>query len=96
MAYEIIASQEPVFLYACVAKKRGKTFAVVVLADPELIKDDDYAPGVMKSLMKAWENGDYFFVSAYDAKGEQVQSLGSMAGYGGPEAAAKAFVKDYL
>jgi hypothetical protein len=70
--------------------------AVAVFDDSDLIEDDAYAPGVMKDLKRAWDKGDYFNVVAYNKSGEQTDSVSSMAGYGGPKAAAEAAVKAYF
>ena len=70
--------------------------ALIVTDDPELIEDPDYAPGVMKDLKKSWRDGDYFTVSAVNSKGEIVDSVSSMAGYGGPRKAAEAALRDYF
>lgn len=74
----------------------SKNLAVAVFDDPELIEDDDYAPGVFKTLKEAWDKGDYFIVVAYDASGKERDSVSSMAGYGGPKKAAEAAARDYF
>ncbi len=73
----------------------GNDQAVVVFDDNFLYSDPDYAPGVLKSLVKAWDKGDYFMCVLFDAKGEQVDSVCGMAGYGGPVKAARAAMQDY-
>ena len=69
--------------------------AVVVQDDYELVEDPDYEEGVMEDLVEAWEKGDYFLVRSFDEKGEEVESVGSMAGHGGWKKAAKAAIKNY-
>ena len=70
--------------------------SVVVRNDPELFDDDDYAPGVMDDLIEAWENRDYFLVELVDKNGRVIDSIGSMAGYGGPQKAAKVAMREYF
>lgn len=74
----------------------SKNLAVAVFDDGELIEDPNYAPGVFKDLKKAWKQGDYFHVVAYDGDGKATDSVSSMAGYGGPKKAAEAAVRDYF
>jgi hypothetical protein len=68
---------------------------LIVRDDPALFDDPNYAPGVFESLQEAWDNGDYFVVDQVDDDGNIVDSLGSMAGYGGPRKAAEAFARDH-
>lgn len=93
MSITVVAEQSGRFRGALVSPKTGH--AVVVQDDFELIQDSDYAEDVMDSLVEAWEKGDYFLVRSFDEKGEEVESVGSMAGYGGWKKAAKAAIKDY-
>jgi hypothetical protein len=74
----------------------SSTRAVIVSDDPVLIDQEDYAPGVMRSLRKAWRDDDFFVVSVVDAKGEILDSVSGMAGYGGPLKAARAAISNYF
>ena len=89
----VIAEQSGRFRGALISSKTGN--AVVVQDDYELIEDPSYAPGVMDDLIEAWERGDYFLVRSFNRNGDEVESVGSMAGYGGWKNAARAAVKDY-
>jgi len=88
----ILTNQPQVFRYACILD--GKI--VVVIDDSELIEDEGYAPGVMENLIESFVDRDYFTVLLLDSNGEILDSVGSMAGYGSPEVAAKAAIKDYF
>lgn len=70
--------------------------ALIVRDDVMLIEDLDYAPGVMEALQEAWDAHDYFTVDLVDKYGELVDSISSMAGYGGPREAAEAALRDHF
>ena len=74
----------------------SSTRAIIVSDDPELIDDENYAPGVFQDLLKAWYAGDYFVCALVNAKGKIIDSISSMAGYGGPLEAAKAARRDHF
>ncbi len=67
---------------------------VLVYDDPILFDDPDYAPGVMGELKKAWRRGDYFECELHDGE-SFVEQVASMAGYGSPQKAAAAAMRDY-
>jgi len=87
----VVATQPPTFR----GFFRIDGLNLVVLNDSELVEDLDYAPGVFESLQEAWDNGDYFVVEHSDDDGTLIDSLSSMAGYGGPRKAAEAFAQDH-
>lgn len=74
----------------------GMAIVVVVREDEPPTEDPDLADGVIDDLMEAFEKGDYYSVFAFDANGVNVDSIHSMAGYGGPKAAAKEAVNHYF
>ena len=106
LSAEIVVGRSVRGLY--VAKKRGSTFIVIVEEDdyfedarssyastdaPEVRREHKE---IQRELKEAYENHDYFSVTAVTLDGKKRDSLGSMAGYGGPKRAAEAFVRDYL
>lgn len=70
--------------------------ALVVCFDEDLYNDPDYAPGVYESLCKAYDEGDHFVVYLVGASGEILDSIHSMAGYGGAKEAAEAALRDHF